>query len=91
VFKVTAWPHFEKNQAGKLLTPTEKLPTPAPWPAEAPVPSAHQHGVRLFVDAEESWFHHRDQLAYDMMAKYNRERPLSEHLTSSTATTGWTP
>jgi proline dehydrogenase len=48
--------------------------------------------VRLFVDAEESWFQHTiDQLAYDMMAKYNRERPLSGIPTSSTATTGWTP
>jgi proline dehydrogenase len=38
---------------------------------------AHQHGVRLFVDAEESWFQHTiDLLAYDMMAKYNQEKAI---------------
>jgi hypothetical protein len=52
---------------------------------------AHQHGVRLFVDAEESWFQHTIDLAYDMMAKYNREKAIVGIPTSSTATTGWKP
>ena len=38
---------------------------------------AHQHGVRVFVDAEESWFQHTiDELAYEMMRKYNRETAI---------------
>ena len=38
---------------------------------------AHQHGVRVFVDAEESWFQHTiDELAYEMMRKYNRESAI---------------
>ena len=38
---------------------------------------AHEHGVRVFVDAEESWFQQTiDELAYDMMRKYNRESAI---------------
>ena len=38
---------------------------------------AHAHGVRVFVDAEESWFQDTiDELTYTMMAKYNQEKAI---------------
>ena len=38
---------------------------------------AHRHGVRVFVDAEESWFQGAiDALADEMMARYNRESAI---------------
>ncbi|RZL09710.1 MAG: proline dehydrogenase, partial [Hymenobacter sp.] len=39
--------------------------------------SAHARGVRLFVDAEESWIQHSiDELAETMMRRYNQERAI---------------
>ncbi len=36
---------------------------------------AHDRNVRIFVDAEESWFQDTiDSLTYEMMARYNRQR-----------------
>lgn len=77
VFKVTGVANvaiLEKIQAGQLLTATEEAAhTRAVARVEALCARAHQRGVRLFFDAEESWFQHTiDLLAYDMMAKYNR-------------------
>lgn len=38
---------------------------------------AHQKGVKIFIDAEESWIQDTiDTLAYEMMNRYNRERPI---------------
>jgi proline dehydrogenase len=38
---------------------------------------AHAAGVRVFVDAEESWFQDTiDQMALDMMARYNKEKAI---------------
>ena len=81
VFKVTGVANvaiLEKLQAGQLLTATEEVAhARAVARVEALCARAHQHGVRLFVDAEESWFQHTiDLLAYDMMAKYNREKAI---------------
>ncbi|GAA3963797.1 proline dehydrogenase family protein [Hymenobacter antarcticus] len=81
VFKVTGVANvaiLEKIQAGQLLTTTEEAAhARAVARVEALCARAHQHGVRLFVDAEESWFQHTiDLLAYDMMAKYNQEKAI---------------
>ena len=81
VFKVTGVANvaiLEKIQAGQLLTAAEEAAhNRATARVEALCTRAHQHGVRLFVDAEESWFQHTiDLLAYDMMAKYNRESAI---------------
>ena len=38
---------------------------------------AHGYGVRVFIDAEESWFQDTiDQLTYEMMARYNQEKAI---------------
>lgn len=81
VFKVTGVANvaiLEKIQAGQFLTPAEETAhSRAVARVEAICARAHQHGVRVFVDAEESWFQHTiDLLAYDMMAKYNRESAI---------------
>jgi proline dehydrogenase len=81
VFKVTGVANvaiLEKIQAGQLLTPDEEAAhNRAVARVEALCTRAHQNGVRLFFDAEESWFQHTiDLLAYDMMAKYNRESAI---------------
>ena len=81
VFKVTGVANvaiLEKIQAGQLLTPAEEAAhNRALARVEALCARAFKHGVRLFIDAEESWFQHTiDLLAYDMMAKYNRESAI---------------
>ena len=81
VFKVTGVANvaiLEKIQVGQLLTAEQEAAhNRAVARVEAICARAHQHGVRLFVDAEESWFQHTiDLLAYDMMAKYNREKAI---------------
>lgn len=38
---------------------------------------AAERNIRIFIDAEESWLQNTiDTLAYEMMARYNRERPV---------------
>lgn len=38
---------------------------------------AHAAGVRIFIDAEESWFQDTiDQMAVDMMSRYNKEQVI---------------
>ncbi len=81
VFKITGVANaaiLEKIQAGQLLTAAEEAAhSRAVGRVEALCARAHQHGVRLFVDAEESWFQHTiDLLAYDMMAKFNGETAI---------------
>ncbi|GAC1367988.1 MAG: proline dehydrogenase family protein [Hymenobacter sp.] len=81
VFKVTGVANvaiLEKLQAGTPLTAAEAAAhARAVARIEALCARAHQHGVRLFVDAEESWFQATiDQLAYEMMARYNRSTAI---------------
>jgi proline dehydrogenase len=81
VFKVTGLMPtalLEKVQAGAALTPTEQASYERGHQRlDALCASAHQHGVRLFVDAEESWFQQTiDDLAEDMMRRYNEERAI---------------
>ena len=81
VFKVTGVANaaiLEKLQAGQLLSAAEEAAhARAVARVQALCARAHAHGVRLFVDAEESWFQHTiDQLATDMMARYNRETAI---------------
>lgn len=81
VFKVTGVASaviLEKIQAGQTLTAAEQAAhARAVARVEALCDRAHQYGIRLFVDAEESWFQQTiDALADEMMAKYNRERAI---------------
>jgi proline dehydrogenase len=81
VFKVTGLMPtvlLEKTQAGAALTPTEQATFDRGCERlDALCASAHKHGVRLFVDAEESWFQHTiDDLAEEMMRRYNDERAI---------------
>ncbi|RYU77746.1 proline dehydrogenase family protein [Hymenobacter persicinus] len=81
VFKVTGVADsalLEKVQAGKELSAAEQASyARAKARVEAICARAHQYGVRVFVDAEESWFQETiDNLAYEMMAKYNKEAAI---------------
>ncbi|MGI4885271.1 MAG: proline dehydrogenase family protein [Janthinobacterium lividum] len=81
VFKVTGVASaaiLEKIQAGQALTVAEQAShARAVARVEALCNRAHQYGIRLFVDAEESWFQRTiDALADEMMAKYNREQAI---------------
>ena len=81
VFKVTGVADsgiLEKVQAGKALSATEKASFErSKNRINAICERAHQYGVRVFVDAEESWFQQTiDDLTYEMMARYNRESAI---------------
>ena len=81
VFKVTGLlptALLEKTQAGTALTAAEQAAyARGQQRLDALCASAHQHDVRLFVDAEESWFQHTiDELAEAMMARYNQEHAI---------------
>ena len=81
VFKVTGVANstlLEKVQAGKALSAAEQASYDrAKARVEAICARAHQYGVRVFIDAEESWFQETiDNLAYEMMAKYNKEAAI---------------
>lgn len=81
VFKVTGLADvqiLEKLQAGQPLTLDEiARHERAVARVEAICARAQQHGVRVFIDAEESWFQHTiDKLAYEMMRKYNRQSAI---------------
>lgn len=79
VFKVTGLGDYhimEKIQAGEQLTEEE---TKAFERTQARVDrlckAAHDLGLKILVDAEESWFQNViDDLAYSAMEKYNKER-----------------
>ena len=79
VFKVTGLGDYrilEKIQANQILTPAEQE---AFARLEARVDrlckTAHDLGLKILVDAEESWFQNViDDLAYAAMAKYNTKR-----------------
>ncbi len=81
VFKVTGLMPtilLEKVQAGTTLTDAEQATFErGKQRLDALCAHAHQYGVRLFVDAEESWFQQTiDDLAEDMMRRYNQERAI---------------
>jgi proline dehydrogenase len=81
VFKVTGVADvaiLEKLQAGQALSPAEQeAHARAVARVDTLCTRAHRYGVRLFIDAEESWFQQTiDDLAYDMMAKYNQESAI---------------
>jgi proline dehydrogenase len=78
VFKTTGLARFallEKRTKGEALTAEEE----AEWGrvlqrVEQICERGHSRGVRIFLDAEETWIQGAiDALAYEMMAKFNRE------------------
>ncbi|MGV8878488.1 MAG: proline dehydrogenase family protein [Sphingobacteriaceae bacterium] len=81
VFKVTGVGNFailEKHNAGALLNPEEKE---ALLRIQKRVENICQIGfnlqVRVMIDAEESWIQNTiDELALNMMRKYNGEKPI---------------
>jgi proline dehydrogenase len=81
VFKMTGIARFElleKSAAGMALSTAEQ----AEWKrargrVESICALAHRHGVRVFIDAEETWIQGAiDALATEMMERFNRERAL---------------
>jgi len=81
VFKVTGLMPtalLEKMQAGTALTAAEQAAYErGRQRLDALCAHAHQRSVRLFVDAEESWFQQTiDDLAEDMMQRYNQDRAI---------------
>ena len=81
VFKVTGLlptALLEKKQAGEALSEGESAAFErGRQRLDALCASAHERGVRLFVDAEESWLQHTiDELAEGMMRRYNQEQPI---------------
>lgn len=79
VIKVTGLGDYHnliKIQAGEKLNPQEQI---AYDKTKARVDllckTAHDLGLKILIDAEESWFQDAvDDLAYEAMEKYNRER-----------------
>lgn len=69
---------LEKIQLGQPLSAAEKASYDrSRLRINAICARAHQYGVRVFVDAEESWFQQTiDDLTYAMMARYNRESAI---------------
>jgi proline dehydrogenase len=81
VFKVTGLARFgllEKLGAGEALSADEQ----AEWGRVRErvlriCQRAHERGVRIFLDGEETWIQDViDGLGEEMMARFNRERPL---------------
>lgn len=69
---------LEKIQTGAALSEKEKIEWQAVKERVNRICSeAYAHDVRLFLDAEESWIQDPiDQLAYEMMAMYNKEQVI---------------
>ncbi|GAB2958724.1 proline dehydrogenase family protein [Hymenobacter coalescens] len=81
VFKVTGVADsalLEKVQAGLPLSGAEQTAYQrAQQRIDELCRRAHDRNVRIFVDAEESWFQDTiDDLAREMMRRYNQERPI---------------
>jgi proline dehydrogenase len=81
VFKVTGVADADimtKIQKGELLTEEEsKVWNRAVNRVNKICKTAHENDVRIFIDAEESWFQDTiDKLCYEMMAKYNKEKAI---------------
>ncbi|WP_400191937.1 proline dehydrogenase family protein [Hymenobacter sp. B81] len=81
VFKVTGVADsalLEKVQAGQPLTGAEQTRYDRARQRVGDIcRRAFERNVRVFVDAEESWFQDTiDELAREMMRRYNRQRPI---------------
>lgn len=81
VFKVTGVASTEllaKIQRKEALTASEQADYElARQRVERICEAAHRHNVRIFVDAEETQVQDTiDTLAYEMMAKFNRQQPI---------------
>lgn len=81
VFKMTGIASFElleKIQKKTQLTPEEeKQWHRAKERVQRICQACYSKGVRLLVDAEETWIHDRiDALATEMMEKFNKEKPI---------------
>ena len=81
VFKVTGIASsvlMERIQAGELLDETDKKAFERVQNRmDMLCGKAHTLGVKIFVDAEESWIQDIiDQLAYENMKRYNQETPI---------------
>ncbi|RTQ45318.1 proline dehydrogenase [Hymenobacter gummosus] len=81
VFKVTGVADsalLEKVQAGQPLSAAEQQAYErAQQRIDELCRRAHDRNVRIFVDAEESWFQDTiDDLAREMMRRYNQQRPI---------------
>ncbi|MCC2547827.1 proline dehydrogenase family protein [Hymenobacter sp. BT175] len=81
VFKVTGVADsviLEKVQAGQKLSAQEQASYDRSRArVDAICKAAHRYGVRVFIDAEESWFQETiDALSYEMMALYNKESAI---------------
>ena len=81
VFKVTGLANsdlLERAQSGKLLTQDQQTALDRGLArVDAICAAAHAAGVRVFVDAEESWLQETiDRWALDMMRRYNRARAI---------------
>jgi proline dehydrogenase len=79
VFKVTGLGDYhimEKIQASEKLTSDEEAAfAKLKGRVDKLCKAAHDLGLKILVDAEESWFQNViDDLAYEAMEKYNRER-----------------
>jgi Proline dehydrogenase. len=79
VFKTTGLGDFhimEKIQSGQKLTQAEeKAFDRVKERVDRLCKAAHDLGIRVMVDAEESWFQEViDDLAYEAMEKYNKDR-----------------
>jgi proline dehydrogenase len=81
VFKVTGVMNFgllQKVQDKKELSAAERATFDKGRDrVNAICKAAYEANVRLFIDAEESWIQETiDNLTYDMMAKYNKEKAI---------------
>ncbi len=81
VFKVTGLADSEllaRAQSGKPLTQDQQAALDRGLArTDAICRRAHELGVRVFIDAEESWMQETiDQWALEMMRRYNREKVL---------------
>lgn len=81
VFKITGIARFallEKWNAGTKLSPDEEQEKERVKARFDKIcATAHQHGIKVLVDAEESWIQDViDQLAMEAMHKYNREKAI---------------
>jgi len=80
-FKVTgigSTPLMEKIQTGETLTEEEEAAYQRiKQRMDKLCQRAHDLGVKIFIDAEESWIQEViDELAYQAMSKYNRQKPI---------------
>lgn len=81
VFKVTGIARFallnKVNNRDALTQTEQKEFDEVKHRIERICSTAHSHGVRIFIDAEESWIQNAiDGLAREMMLKYNRQSAI---------------